>query len=47
MLISIIERIRPRLNEPWLRQIVVMLEIQTIALRQAYEKLNRLEKSNS
>jgi hypothetical protein len=40
---ELIERIRPRLDEPWIRQLVVMLEIQTIALRKAYERIKELE----
>src|SRR5687768_13762795 len=40
---ELIEQIRPRLDEPWIRSLVVMLEIQTIALRKAYERIKELE----
>ena len=36
---ALIENIRPHLNEPWIRQLVVMLEIQTFALRRAYHQM--------
>jgi hypothetical protein len=43
---ALIEQIRPRLDEPWIRQLVVMLEIQTIALRKAYARITELENSD-
>jgi hypothetical protein len=42
---AIIEQIRPRLEEDWIRQLVVMLEIQTIALWKAYARITELENS--
>ena len=36
---ALIENIRPRLNEPWIRQLVGMLELHTIALRRAYQQI--------